>query len=84
MRLFLTVSYLLNRICPNIYTRYVQYVYGTHTTAGIPNVFIDVFGTMVQVTDNNGVPLTGPWHVNPDGTPNGPGIPPLRDFLKDL
>ena len=70
---------------PNIYTRYVQYVYGTHTTAGIPNVFIDVYGTMVQVTDNNGAPISGTWHVNPDGTPNGPeDIQHPRDFLKAL
>ena len=67
---------------PNIYTRFVQYVYGTHTTAGIPNVFIDVFGTMVQVTDNNGVAITGPWYVNPDGTPNGAGYTTPSGFFE--
>jgi len=67
---------------PNIYPRFVQYVYGTHTGAGIPNVFIDVFGTMVQVTDNNGVPISGTWHVNPDGTPNVPGYTTPSGFFE--
>ena len=45
---------------PNIRPRNVQFVYGTHNPApGIPNVFIDVNGTPVQVTDNNGVGIQG-------------------------
>jgi gliding motility-associated-like protein len=58
---------------PNTRPRYAQFVYGTHTAPGIPNVFINVFGTMVRVTDNNGVAIQGTWFVNPDGTPNGAG-----------
>ncbi|MBE0677698.1 MAG: hypothetical protein IH592_02925, partial [Bacteroidales bacterium] len=67
---------------PNIYTRHVQYVYGTHTSAGIPNVFIDVNGMMVQVTDNNGAPISGTWYVNPDGTPNGAGYTTPSGFFE--
>ena len=58
---------------PNIETRYVQYVYGTHAPNGIPNVYIKVGATMVQVTDATGAGITGTWYVNPDGTPNIPG-----------
>ncbi len=67
---------------PNIYDRHVQWVYGTHTTAGIPNVFIDVNGTMVQVTDNDGVAITGTWYVNPDGTPNPGGYTTPSGFFE--
>jgi PKD repeat protein len=67
---------------PNVYPRYVQYVYGTHTTAGIPNVFIDVYGTMVQVTDNNGDPISGTWYVNPDGSPNAGGYTTPSGFFE--
>ena len=44
---------------PNTRNRNVQYVYGTQATAGIPNVYINVNGTMVQVTDNDGNAITG-------------------------
>ena len=68
---------------PNISPRYVQFVYGTHNPApGIPNVFINVNGTPVQVTDNNGVGIQGVWHVNPDGTPNGPGYTTPSGFFE--
>jgi PKD repeat protein len=67
---------------PNIYPRYVQYVYGTHTGPGIPNVFIDVYGTMVQVTDNDGNPISGTWYVNPDGTPNPGGYTTPSGFFE--
>ena len=68
---------------PNIRPRNVQFVYGTHNpAAGIPNVFIDVNGTPVQVTDNNGVAISGVWHVNPDGTPNGPGYTTPSGFFE--
>ncbi len=58
---------------PNTRPRNVQYVYGTHTGAGIPNVFILVGTTMVQVTDNTGAGIQGVWHVDPDGTANVSG-----------
>lgn len=35
-------------------TRWVRFVYGTHTTPGIPNVFVEIGGVMTQVTDANG------------------------------
>jgi hypothetical protein len=59
-------------ILPNINPRYVQFVYGTHVGNGIPNVFIDVNGTMVQVTDNNGNVILGPFSVDANGNPTTP------------
>ena len=59
-------------LLPNLNPRYVQYVYGTQAGNGIPNVFIDVFGTMVQVTDNNGVVIKGPFNVDAYGNPAAP------------
>ena len=67
---------------PNIRPRNVQFVYGTQTGAGIPNVFINVNGTPVQVTDNNGVSISGVWHVNPNGTPNIPGYTTPSGFFE--
>ncbi|HQH24765.1 MAG TPA: PKD domain-containing protein [Bacteroidales bacterium] len=67
---------------PNIEPRHVQYVYGTHTAKGIPNVYIDVHGTMVKVTDNNGVAISGVWHVNPDGTTNATGYTTPSGFFE--
>ena len=51
---------------PNEGTRWTQFVYGTHSGAGIPNVFIDVHGTMVQITDNNGDFIPGPFNIDPN------------------
>ncbi len=67
---------------PNTQPRNVQFVYGTQTGAGIPNVFINVNGTPVQVTDNTGVSISGVWHVNPDGTPNIPGYTTPSGFFE--
>ncbi len=39
-------------------TRWVRFVYGTHSAAGIPNVFVDIGGVMTQVTDADG---NGPY-----------------------
>ena len=54
---------------PNHTSRYEQFVYGTNPVAGrgIPNLFIKVgtAQTVVYLTDNNGVPITGPWNVDP-------------------
>ncbi len=51
---------------PNEGTRWTQFVYGTHSGAGIPNVYIDVHGTMVQITDNDGNFIPGPFTVDPN------------------
>ena len=67
---------------PNTNPRYVQYVYGTQTGNGIPNVFIDVYGTPVQVTDAAGNSISGVWHVNPDGSPNIPGYTTPSGFFE--
>ena len=45
-------------------------------------MFIRVGTTDVQVTDNNGVSISGLWHVNPDGTPNGPGYTTPSGFFE--
>jgi hypothetical protein len=53
---------------PNHTTRYQQFVYGTNPVAGgIPNLSIKVgtAQTVVVLTDNNGVPIPGPWSVDP-------------------
>ncbi len=67
---------------PNTQPRNVQFVYGTQIGAGIPNVFINVNGTPVQVTDNTGVSISGVWHVNPDGSPNIPGYTTPSGFFE--
>jgi PKD repeat protein len=52
---------------PNIQERYVQFVYGTNPgiDKSIPNLSINVHGTIVYLTDGNGIPHTGPWTVDP-------------------
>lgn len=56
---------------PNIAERVVQFIYGTNLNGGqrIPNVFIDVEGTMVQITDGSGNPISFP---TPSGFYEGP------------
>ncbi|MCK4630889.1 MAG: hypothetical protein KAT40_05565, partial [Bacteroidales bacterium] len=57
---------------PNEYERNVQFVYGTHSGDGIPNVYIDVYGTDVQVTDNDGNVILGPFTIDADGNAVAP------------
>jgi|GEM_PF-1027244 len=59
---------------PNNQPRYVQFVYNTSPTSGqgIPYVSIDVHGTKVYLTDEDGDPVDNKWTVNPmDGTTIG-------------
>ncbi|MCK5136464.1 MAG: PKD domain-containing protein [Bacteroidales bacterium] len=67
--------YEVETVLPNINTRWIQFVYGTHGGGlnGIPNVFIQVGATPVQVTDANGDGIIQQWFVNPDGSPNPGG-----------
>ena len=54
--------------------RWTQFIYGTNVIGGarIADVFINVFGTSVQLTDNAGNPMPNSWTVNPlDGTAVG-------------
>ena len=56
---------------PNDIERHVQFVYGTSPSAtqGIPNLSINVYGTVVQLTDATGNPMPNSWTVNPlDGS----------------
>jgi PKD repeat protein len=76
---------------PNTRTRNAQFVYGTQTGAAIPNVFIDVFGTPVQITDAAGNPMPNSWTVDPStggavaaySTPSGFFEGPVTQYLWD-
>ncbi len=57
---------------PNTLERRVQFVYGTNLTGGIPNTYIHVGSTDVQVTDNDGNTILGPFTVDPYGNAVAP------------
>ncbi len=56
---------------PNNQPRHVQFVYNTNPSnnMGIPDLYIDVHGTRVYLTDSNGDPVANSWTVSPlDGS----------------
>jgi len=68
---------------PNQDMRWTQFIYGTNVIGGarIANVFINVYGTPVQLTDASGNPMPNSWTVNPlDGTTVGAYSTPSTFF----